>query len=870
MSWLRELMANAEPPVGSYGELARACLAHPQWPAPVQPKPRSLASLFSKFDRGIELEWLADRDGVQRVLAQVLGCSRTALRGPMAEHLHTAEVHQQRWRLPDAPFARLLDLKEDPLPPGIPARVQVPAAWGRLWWQTEPGGGVELTRRWLAARGLAKTRVSRDWNEVLADLSSPEPLFIELQSSSPAPPLALSVREAPTCIAAPAPQPALHGFERVSSPPLQTVLGPLLEWVEPLFPKDGRFNVATALKWMAGPVAAQLVDSLQTALGLAGVLDELGLEWVETQRIEQVAQQWLRQRLTAVEPHSGDWLAEQGWSILLGLAQRALTDDELPLSVGRSQQEWRKLIPPEFQRSVDAEWARASLARAGTPLTNEQLQQVLSRTPPGAFRIIHGLQAAGILQPTDEERSQLAPRWLLTTLERQATLALLAGAPSEWGEALLRRAAHPKVRTALRAQFAAGHTEPIEELLELPLDEAPGFVVAVEAALEALGNAWLAGLEVDDEVAGALMALARRYWLDLDETASDPRARSPVPRLLCGRSDTVEFGAWLLAWWALKHCVGEDGFHEHPPFESADLDTDTVDPQGTLRAQLDAISAYLSTLDATDPRIVRSYQLLSRRAGSEMASVHPLLAPLRIVSSADDWSAWLNLRHAPHGLVAVQHLTRDFEDCARRAWRAWKQTAFSAEGAACFENTPQLWAALPADVLGAMLEARQPLIWDEAERYLQPRHFQLLLELQPLPHPWVLRLSLTALPAELVSGWTLILAQAGHRLGLAQLWHNHEPLMLMETLMVLDTAETVLAESLLNSSPSSVATQLLAAIRDRLQHTGVGHPLTPVWRLWLHEQVTQRRPSWRDSYEVLAEIEQRLKRVRSARGSRPN
>ena len=69
MGWLRDLMGAMAPPIDGYGELARRALAHPEWPADTQPQARSLAALFSKLDRGIEIEWLADRDAAQRASA---------------------------------------------------------------------------------------------------------------------------------------------------------------------------------------------------------------------------------------------------------------------------------------------------------------------------------------------------------------------------------------------------------------------------------------------------------------------------------------------------------------------------------------------------------------------------------------------------------------------------------------------------------------------------------------------------------------------------------------------------------------------------------------------------------------------------------
>ncbi|HVZ32491.1 MAG TPA: hypothetical protein VG963_08695, partial [Polyangiaceae bacterium] len=95
-------MSSAEPPVTGYGELARRTLQHPDWPEDTRPQPRSLAALFSKLDRNQELEWLAERDAVQRALALTLGCSLDAVRGPLEAVLETPET--RRLRLEDLPF----------------------------------------------------------------------------------------------------------------------------------------------------------------------------------------------------------------------------------------------------------------------------------------------------------------------------------------------------------------------------------------------------------------------------------------------------------------------------------------------------------------------------------------------------------------------------------------------------------------------------------------------------------------------------------------------------------------------------------------------------------------------------------------------
>src|ERR1700754_2950192 len=119
MGWIRDLLRLANPPISGYGELARLVLQHPDWPSDTRPQPRSLAALLSKLDRGIELEWLADREAVQHVLALTLGCSLGALRAELSTQVAREGSSARRIRLHDLPYARPFDLVEEPLPPGV-------------------------------------------------------------------------------------------------------------------------------------------------------------------------------------------------------------------------------------------------------------------------------------------------------------------------------------------------------------------------------------------------------------------------------------------------------------------------------------------------------------------------------------------------------------------------------------------------------------------------------------------------------------------------------------------------------------------------------------------------------------------------------
>ena len=222
MGWLRELMEVSEAEIDGYGELARRALAHSEWPPDTQPRERSLAALFSKLDRGIELEWLADRDAVQRVLALVLGCPVESVRravAPDPSALGTARI-----RFEDLPYARPFDLRTEPLPPGIPEPVLAPAAWGRLWWVAPSGSGRSLVGQWLAARGLARFVCGAQLEDVRDRLTStgPLPLFLELERGASLDESFGELLGTSVCVAAPvAPPPAQRSEWRlIEAPPL--------------------------------------------------------------------------------------------------------------------------------------------------------------------------------------------------------------------------------------------------------------------------------------------------------------------------------------------------------------------------------------------------------------------------------------------------------------------------------------------------------------------------------------------------------------------------------------------------------------------------------------------------------------------------
>ncbi|HEU5074238.1 MAG TPA: hypothetical protein VFU02_08695, partial [Polyangiaceae bacterium] len=277
MGWLRDLMEASAPPFRSFGALARRALESPDWPAGTAPQARSLAALFSKLDRRIELEWLSDRPDVQRVLAQCLGrplAEITAVLGPSASPLADTT---SRFRFEDAPYVRPLDLLHEGLCPGFPPDLTLPGTWTRLWWHAPPGSGRGLVGAWLEARGLCHVVRGATLESVLADVPAHGPVWLEVDEADAAQLAALDARGARSslCIACRQAPAAERDFRVVAAPAPLAVLDEFVAWIAPRLPADGHFDAVTARRWLRNVADTGAVESLGTLLGLCGALDEI-------------------------------------------------------------------------------------------------------------------------------------------------------------------------------------------------------------------------------------------------------------------------------------------------------------------------------------------------------------------------------------------------------------------------------------------------------------------------------------------------------------------------------------------------------------------------------------------------------------------
>ncbi len=516
-------MASADPPVRSFGSLARGALEHPSWPSSVSAQPRSLASILSKLDRDQELEWLAERPGAQRVFAELLSCSVTDLQHSAWPGRAQAEDPSRRMRLEDARFARSLDLLEDPLPPGIPPEVLRPDSWSRLWWRAPSGSGRTLAGRWLAARGLASFEQGPG-----SSLPPRRPAFVELTTE----PTRALARDA-ICVAAPVvPRDfvAAHGFVVIESPAPPSFVPALVDWMDERLPADGHFDAERVLRWLVNSeLLADGDGALGIAIGLCGLVDELGSADLGTRSVEELARRFLRVRLSAAaDAGSADaaWLRRNAYDVLLALARSALTDSDDPWHTPRSEDDWLELVPEELRRGADVDWLRLSLRQIDTTIRPSDVDKAARRIPPGAFRIVRGLRAARVLVPAGGDNLAVAPHWLARAAERDAVGSLLRGSPFEWGEALLGRRTAPVVLRDLWGQLSGGRLSALSDVSELEDADSPAQVAAVEAVFRCAGLAVLAGAELDGEQLAELWDDQRRLWIRARRRAAPATHRS--------------------------------------------------------------------------------------------------------------------------------------------------------------------------------------------------------------------------------------------------------------------------------------------------------------------------------------------------------
>ncbi len=501
--------------IPSMSALARSALAHPGWPSDTRAHERSLATILGRLDQGAEADWLTDRPGVQQVLAELLSCAITDLRGPLRTP-ERVEESRTRVRLTELRNGRPLDLQEEALPPGLPTLVTLPGQWTQHIWLAEPGAGKTLVRRWLQARGLCETTHLRSPEGWARLASSGPPVFIDADDDRTLELLAGSQPKRPFCLAMTAQDPdgsrdrlLAAGFGMLHSPPTEDWLESLVGWTSGRLSNRSPLEVGPTLNWLnEGPRQWGALTGLADALGWLGVVDEYGLSRVEPSSPRELLALLLRRRTALLSERRELGAVNHRKTlpeVLIGMARHALLDDPRPWLAPRSFEDWVGLIPPEHQRGPDLDWLRAQSRDPHSGLRSQDVERAAKRLPPGAHRLVTTLRELELLVPRDAESFALRPYILARLASYLAHRALMQGPCFSWGEGLLRPLARSGLLSALDERVRHPNSGVVDELLEALDEESLPLVAGFEATFVAVGLDCLRGNEVLPEQAQLLL-----------------------------------------------------------------------------------------------------------------------------------------------------------------------------------------------------------------------------------------------------------------------------------------------------------------------------------------------------------------------------
>lgn len=878
-------MSTSDPPVASFGRLAAAALAHPDWPADTRPKQRSLATLFSKLDREQDLEWLADRIPVQRILAELMNRPVADLRQALPVRRSTPS--ERLVRLDDLRYGRELDLTKEPLCPGIPSRVLQPATWGRLAWRAPSGAGRSLAGAWLQARGLATHRVLEGPPDRSAPLPDRGPLFLEITGWDGPQSAAerwrtwaarLSAEPRPVCVALAHP-PTEPPWEVIDSPPLDDVLPELVGWVAERLPADGLFEPERALTWMRRvALPSEAVVTLGDALGLLGMLDEVRPRTLHGRSLDEIAESFVRQRLaeSSEEATVSSWLNRNAAAALLGTIAQLVTESDQPWNRPRTFDEWLALVPQEYREGIDVEWMRAALTRdSGQRLRGADLAAAARKLPPGGYQLLRALEHARILV-RDGERLRLRPHWLGSTLQARAVHELVSTSAFAWGAALLRPAHAPRVIRALFQRARRGDFAPAYAALELADPEEPASAAAVEAATTVIGLTAACGGNIPADLIADLVSEQDRLALILPDAPPRPRI---THRELDEPEPLLHPGAWLLGVYALAELAPPrrsllDPFRSARPEREARtlrrhvypellrlLQESTASPiRDRSSVRYDALEVHHGTSSSRHPWPLTIYLLvdsLRHAVGAAAETPLPLELPSAVADAlADDRLSpdlLQRLDELPHALPALVALcaTRelDWPRFCRRLWHA-----VDPRGALPRHFDPpsklvvELWRGAPTDWIRRRVAAQLPLPWE----HLLPHQYGALLQSGAPLSAEVARFAPLDSLLELVSRKGVDALDEAAR---GELWRRAPRRVFPLLHLALDRRDLPEARRLLESLPDELTPESLEALSTRVDVTALPldelHPL----RSWLAHRISRRVPGWAEAYRLLHRIE---------------
>lgn len=880
------MMDASSPPFRSFGALARRALASPDWPAGTTPQARSLAALFSKLDRRIELEWLGDRPAVQRVLAECLGRPLAEITGVLSPSATPLTDATSRFRFEDAPYVRPLDLLREGLCPGFPPELTLPATWGRLWWHAPPGSGRALVGAWLEARGLCHVVRAATLEAALASVPAHGPVWLEVDHVDDATLGALDARapRSGLCVAhRQAPPPSQAEFRVVVAPAPLAYLDDFVAWVARRLPDDGHFDPVTATRWLRGVAgAAGAVDSLGTLLGLCGALDAIDPKKLGQGSVEKLAGLYFNAQLTLAQAEDAPvvaWLRRQGLPVVVGLASRLLVDAAEPWDTPREFDAWLDLVPLEYQRGGDLEWMRLALADSDSPVRPGDLAKAAKRMPPGAYRVVRGLERAQLLRPTAGGLLKLAPRWLGVSAVREARRQLLRGSPVEWGEALLNRRETRQVLAELRRFAVEQDFDPFEAALELEGGREPASVACIEASFVTLGLALLDGVEMPQDLVEGVWNDQLAVLVELDDEL-------PRQRLLCGeleaRGDSAALplpnAAFHLAALALSEQLPVGVGKRHTlldPWREAKA------PPGLARLY-DGIERALAThpeLMEFESATVALVDRLRNTFGQAAATTHALEGAGTLLDEIEHEvltpEALARALAIPRGVHRLRGLAERrsiaWSRVSEACWNTWRAageiTALTQLLGPTAETAGWFWESIPVSLLREFLGGALGVPGGAGLPYAHfgEEQWQTLLE----------GLDDGSLPHDVHQAWRVLPELAvdaalsrPHKLGpagaLPALWGRHAPKLLAHLEQAARGRRVAEVVDLIQDAPLSHTPAIIACLTE-LPVLELKPKAVDQLRLWLVHRVSLRAEGWRGAYTLLDGLEEAVEPLRAAR-----
>lgn len=551
MGWLRDLMQAAE--VESFGGLARAALGHPSWPSEVTPQPRSLATMFSRFDRGIELEWLSDRPAVQQVLAELLRCTVADVRAPLVR----AEQDEPapRTRLEGLPSAESFDYAREDLPPGVPRELAIPCGWGHLIWPIRPGSGRTLVRNWLDIRGRSEVCVAHQISDIAAAQTGTSPLFLDCTEIHDVVDVPTATGQRQICLVVDErtfiERPwAERGWNVVRSPAIAACVGEIVNWVARRLSAASKFDIKSTSEWLSKLVSEGTIETLSDVLGWCGYIADLGISRTLDKTPQQLLASAIRRELTALPRSKESGLSAVTRKIpglLVAMAERALLSQDFNWSASQTLESWSELLPDEERVGPDLDWLRVHLTAASKTISTRDIERAAARVPPGAHRWLSLLRDALLLRPLPSGQFVLRPHYVARLCQKIAGETLLEGSAAAWGGALLGYSA-PNAWNHLRRRVHYAPDALVDNLIEDLDEEILPTVAALDAATAALGLELLE--DGDISLSAAEQILDETTALAVDSTDGTPLCR-------VGISVQLEGVSFRVLWWLSELALSE-------------------------------------------------------------------------------------------------------------------------------------------------------------------------------------------------------------------------------------------------------------------------------------------------------------------------